>query len=419
MISTLIDYVAGIQIDKALSQGRRKFFLGLSLSTNLGLLFAFKYFNFFSDSTRILLSKFAIQLNPITLKVLLPIAISFYTFQSMAYTIDVYRGKIKPERHLGIFAVFIGYFPQMIAGPIEKASFLIPQLRKEHKFEYARAVSGCRLILWGLFLKMVVADTLAITVNLVYGNPSAYSGPYLILATVFFAIQIYCDFNGYVKIARGCARIMGIELSENFRAPYLSKSIGEFWHRWHITLSRWFRDYVYIPLGGSRVSVPRLYINILITFILSGIWHGGDSWNYAIWGALNGVYLIIEIIFKPIISKIKINHYAKRFMGLAWMFILFNIAWVFFRTSNVHDAVYILTHMFTNTGELIVGGVFIFGIIFILFISDLIYTNEKIISYFKQLSKIMIIRWLLYILIIMGIILFGITKQTEFIYFQF
>ena len=418
MISTLIDYIAGIQIYNTVSKRKKKIFLGLSLLTNLGLLFAFKYFNFFSDSTRAVLQQFAIPFDPITLAVLLPIGISFYTFQTLSYTIDIYRGKIKPEKHLGIFAVFVSYWPQLVAGPIEKAAHLIPQFYKKHKFEYARAVSGCRLMLWGFFKKMVIADGVAITVNIVFNNPGAYSGPYLILATMFFAIQIYCDFSGYVDIARGAARIMGIELSENFKMPYLSKSIGEFWKRWHITLSNWFKDYVYISLGGNRVSVPRWYVNILIVFIISGLWHGAN-WTFVIWGALHGLYLIIEIILKPVTNKIKLNHYARRFIGLAWTFILVNIGWVFFRANNFSDAIYILTHMFTSTGDIIVGVVFIFAIVFIILVMDLIYINQKALLFWRRLNQIWLLRWLVYIALIFTILLFGINKSVEFIYFQF
>jgi len=418
MISTLVDYIAGIQIDKAITKKKKKIFLGLSLATNLGLLFAFKYFNFFSDSVRALLSQFAIPLDPITLKVLLPVGISFYTFQTLSYTIDVYRGKIKPEKHLGIFAVYVSFFPQLVAGPILRAHDFLPQFYIEHKFEYVKAVSGARLMLWGFFKKLVIADGVAITANIVFNNPGDYSGPYLILATVFFAIQIYCDFSGYSDIAIGAARMMGFDIMQNFRAPYLSKSIGEFWKRWHISLSSWFKDYVYIPLGGNRVKVGRWYINILIVFIVSGLWHGA-AFGFLIWGLLHGLYLIIEIILKNVTGKIKINHYAKRFICIGYTFILVNIGWVFFRSNNLSDAIYILTHTFTNVSDIIVGGVLIFIIIFILFISDLMYSNEKIRLYLKRLRGIGFIRWLFYIFIILTIAIFGITKGLPFVYFQF
>ena len=303
MISTLIDYVAGIQIDKAVSRTRKKIFLGLSLFTNLGLLFAFKYFNFFSDSTRIFLQQFAIQLNPLTLKVLLPVGISFYTFQTLSYTIDIFRGRIKPEKHLGIFAVYVSFFPQLVAGPIERAKNLLPQFYVKHKFKYDRAVSGARLMLWGFFKKMVIADTVAITVNMVFNNPSAYSGTYLILATIFFAIQIYCDFSGYSDIAIGAARMMGFDLMQNFRMPYLSKSIREFWKRWHISLSTWFRDYLYYPLIGKKITIFKLYFCIFLVFLISGLWHGAN-WTFLIWGGLHGFYLTFAAITKNFRKKI-------------------------------------------------------------------------------------------------------------------
>jgi D-alanyl-lipoteichoic acid acyltransferase DltB (MBOAT superfamily) len=412
MISTLVDYIAGLQIYKSKSIARKKFFLIVSLFTNLGLLFAFKYFNFFSDSVRLILQQFAIPLNPFTLKVLLPVGISFYTFQTLSYTIDVYRGKIKPEKHLGIFAVYVSFFPQLVAGPIERAKNLLPQFFEKHNFDYKNAVSGARLMLWGFFKKMVIADNLAITVNMIYNNPAGYSGPWLIIATIFFAFQIYCDFSGYSDIAIGAARMMGFRLMQNFRLPYFAKSLNEFWKRWHISLSSWFRDYLYIPLGGSRVKVARWYVNILIVFVISGLWHGAN-WTFVVWGALHGIVLIIEKVF----GKKTKDSYLNNFLKLSWTFLIVNIGWIFFRANNLSDAFYILTHIFTNTGDILLGGVLVFLSLIILFVIATFYLY--IIKGWNKLNKPRIIRWLIYIIAILIIILFGITEDVAFIYFQF
>ena len=264
MISTLVDYIVGLQIYKTKEEKKKKILLGISLFVNLGLLFVFKYFNFFNDSFRLILQQFSIQLNPMTLKVLLPVGISFYTFQTLSYTIDIYRGKIKPERHLGIFAVYVSFFPQLVAGPIERAKNLLPQFFEKHYFRYKDTVDGLRLMLWGFFKKIVIADRLAIIVNSIYNNPIEQTGPLLILATVLFAFQIYCDFSGYSDIAIGSARIMGFKLMTNFRRPYFSRSINEFWKRWHISLSSWFKDYLYIPLGGRMSTGNRNVILLRI-----------------------------------------------------------------------------------------------------------------------------------------------------------
>lgn len=303
ILSTIIDYFAGLKIYGSKSIKIKRLFLCFSIISNLGLLFAFKYFNFFSDSFRALLQQFSIPMDPITLKVILPVGISFYTFQTMSYTIDVYREKIGAQKHLGIFAVYVSFFPQLVAGPIERATNLLPQFFEKHNFEYKRAADGLKLMLWGFFKKVVVADRLSSIVNIVYNDPTSFTGTPLILATIFFAFQIYCDFSGYSDIAIGAAQIMGFRLMDNFKRPYFSRSISEFWKRWHISLSTWFKDYLYIPLGGNRVAIPRWYANLFIVFLVSGLWHGAN-WTFVIWGALHGIYLILEMVLLPYKNKL-------------------------------------------------------------------------------------------------------------------
>ena len=291
MISTVVDYVAGILMYKLEKQRARKLLLLASLTTNLGLLFFFKYFNFFGDSINFVFERFNIFARVPAYEYLLPVGISFYTFQTLSYTIDIYRRKQKPEYHFGRFALFVSFFPQLVAGPIERSVNLIPQFRQDFKFEYERVKEGILLMVWGFFKKVVIADRLAEYVNLVYNNPADFAGLQNVIATFFFSFQIYCDFSGYSDIAIGSALIMGYRLMTNFRRPYFAASIGEFWHRWHISLSTWFRDYVYISLGGNRVVKWRYYYNLFITFLVSGLWHGAE-WTFVIWGAIHGFYTV-------------------------------------------------------------------------------------------------------------------------------
>lgn len=292
--STVVDYWAGLRMGRHETRTGRRPFLIASVVTNLGVLFTFKYFNFFNDSVRAVLDRANIFYDVPAFELLLPVGISFYTFQSLSYSIDVYRGQKTPERHLGIFALYVAFFPQLVAGPIERSTHLLPQFFEQHRFEYDRAVDGLRLILWGFFKKLVIADRLAIYVNEVYGNPGAHSGGAIALATYFFAFQIYCDFSGYSDIAIGSARVMGYDLMDNFRRPYFAKSIREFWSRWHISLSTWFRDYVYVPLGGSRVATWVWYSNLMIVFLVSGLWHGAN-WTFVVWGGLHGTYMVVGL----------------------------------------------------------------------------------------------------------------------------
>lgn len=358
VFSTVVDYVCGRMMGRVPDSERpkRKPWLWLSLLSNLGVLFTFKYFNFFSGAAEDLAMLLDMQYATPVFELLLPMGISFYTFQTMSYSIDVYYGRIAPEKHFGIFALFVSFFPQLVAGPIERAGNLLEQLRQKHSFNYQLAGSGIKLMAWGFFKKVVIADRLAPMVNQVYNNPTDYEGIPLILGTLFFAFQIYCDFSGYSDIAIGAARVMGFQLMINFRSPYFAYSVKDFWSRWHISLTTWFRDYLYIPLGGNRVVKWRWYYNLFIVFLVSGLWHGA-SWTFVIWGALHGFYLIFGTATEPVRAKVahKMNFHRmprlNSFLQIATTFFLVCLAWVFFRANNVSDAWYITTHMFTGISE--------------------------------------------------------------------
>jgi D-alanyl-lipoteichoic acid acyltransferase DltB (MBOAT superfamily) len=338
----IIDYFAGLLIEGAVG-ARRKAFLVLSILANVGVLVVFKYFDFLSQSLSSLASFVGWNYSLHTLALILPVGLSFHTFQAMSYTIEVYRGHQPAERHFGIYALYVMFFPQLVAGPIERPQNLLPQFRVRHAFDYARVTSGLRLMAWGLFKKTVVADRLALFVNPVYQQPDRFDGPVLALATVAFAFQIYGDFSGYSDIAIGSARVLGFRLMRNFDRPYQALSVGEFWRRWHISLSTWFRDYLYLPLGGNRVTTPRWAMNILLVFLVSGLWHGAN-WTFVIWGALHGGYLLCGAMTRryreelPAWSHPRLGEWMRR----AFTFSLVCIAWVFFRATSVSEAVTVL-----------------------------------------------------------------------------
>ncbi len=344
---TLVDYFAALEIVRhPPGSFRRKLPLVASLVGNLGLLFAFKYWNFFGETVRDVAARFGVFYRLPHLDMLLPVGISFHTFQSVSYNIDVYKGKIPPERHFGIFSLFVAYFPQLVAGPIERGSHILPQFHAEHRFDYDRVVRGLQLAAWGMFKKVVIADRLAVVANNVYNDLGSHSPAHMVIATVFFAFQIYCDFSGYSDIAIGSAQVLGVQLVRNFNRPYFASSIGEFWRRWHISLSSWFRDYVFIPLGGSRVRVPRWYLNLMITFVVSGLWHGA-KWTFVLWGALNGLYLVAELaLARPaavLAHALRLDRApgAQRALQIGWTFSLTCFAWVFFRANSLADAVHV------------------------------------------------------------------------------
>lgn len=354
IVSTLIDYLAGLGMGRASSSGQRRWLLVASLAGNLSILCSFKYFNFFSRSLSSALDHFGLAIHSPLLDVLLPVGVSFYTFQSISYTVDVYRRAREPERHLGWFALYVAYFPQLVAGPIERSTHLLPQLHAPHGFDMSRTVSGIQRMLWGYFKKLVIADRLAIVADAVYGQPAGFCGASLLVATYCFAIQIYCDFAGYTDIAIGAARIMGVDLMDNFNRPYCARSFRDFWHRWHISLSTWFRDYLYIPLGGSRAGTARGMFNIVIVFLLAGLWHGAN-WTFAAWGALHAAYLLAERAVAKVASRIHVSASglgAHMWPGLQRLFVFHAVAagWVFFRATSLADALLILKRIVTWSG---------------------------------------------------------------------
>ncbi len=428
--STVVDYFAAIQMGKTTSASKRKIYLFLSLFINIGLLFSFKYFNFFNDSLRGVFNHYNIFYGVPAFNVMLPVGISFYTFQTLSYSIDVYKGEKEPEKHFGIFALYVAFFPQLVAGPIERSTRLLPQFLEKFSFDFVRVVDGCKRILWGLFKKVVIADRLAILVNHVYNSADDFTGIPLIIATYFFTFQIYCDFSGYSDIAIGTSQVMGFKLMENFKSPYLSSSVSEFWKRWHISLSSWFRDYLYIPLGGNRKGKWRWYYNLFIVFIVSGLWHGAN-WTFIIWGALHGIYLLFTIWTKNIRSKtfsligLKENSLALKFLSVFITFNLVAFAWIFFRANSVSDAFFICTNLFTglnlNTSfNLGTGHVSLLlsalSILFLIF-TDTTQLFSKSSIPFK--SRRMMYQFVFYNMVIFGILLFGIKVGPKFIYFQF
>jgi len=347
---TVIDYMAGLQIEKAEQLARRRLYLGVSLFCNLSLLVFFKYFNFLTGSVRSASHLFGLQYDPPLLAIILPVGLSFHTFQAMSYTIEVYRRRVPAEKNLLEYALYIAFFPQMVAGPIERPYELLPQFHREPKVTLAGVRSGMVQAGWGLFKKMVLADNVADFVGLVYGTPRHYDGAALLLATLLFSIQIYCDFSGYTDIALGIARMMGYELRINFMQPYFSRSVGEFWRRWHISLSTWFRDYVYIPLGGNRVKLSRHYLNLMLTFVISGLWHGAN-WTFVIWGFLHGLYLIVAQATAPYAARCaqmlglhRVPRLTAAFKTLL-TFSLVTFAWILFRANSVRDSWFIAGHL--------------------------------------------------------------------------
>ncbi len=429
MISTVVDYISGILLYRSQRKGRRKLLLVASLLTNLGLLFFFKYFNFFGNTLNTLFDQFNIFYDVPYYNFLLPVGISFYTFQTLSYTIDIYKGKQKPEYHFGRFALFVSFFPQLVAGPIERSVNLLPQFRKEVTFNYERIKNGILLMGWGFFKKIVIADRLSEYVNLVYNNPTQYEGIQNIIATFFFSFQIYCDFSGYSDIAIGAAMVLGYQLMTNFRRPYFAKNIREFWQRWHISLSTWFRDYVYISMGGNRVVKWRWFYNLFITFVVSGLWHGAE-WTFVIWGAIHGGYLVIAIVTQ------KLRDNINRALGISkvtWLhtlfqvlitFVLSYIAWIFFRANNVGEAFYILknhfvfggdpvVNLFSNPADLVLSFVFI-GVLLVI---DFLEERYQFSSTLKSLPRYL--KWILLVVFVAVLLIFAVWNETDFLYFQF
>lgn len=436
VISTLIDYYCGLAMGRANDNKKRKICLILSLCSNLGLLVTFKYLNFFGWTVKCFLGYSQAECAAPILDVLLPVGISFYTFQTLSYTIDVYRRSRDPESRLGIFALYVSFFPQLVAGPIERSTRLMPQFDNHVKFDYNHVVSGLKLMLWGMFKKVVIADNLSQFVDPVYSNPTDFAGPSFMIATVFFAFQIYYDFSGYSDIAIGSARVLGFNLMKNFDRPYFAKSITEFWRRWHISLSTWFRDYLYIPLGGNRVSPARNYMNLFIVFLLCGLWHGAN-WTFVIWGVLHGFYLISERLTLDyralLVKKMSLDKMGAllKVMRVLITFVLVCFAWIFFRAQNLNDAWYIVTHLFSGWDSVLFGydlqPVLILGsykffvtVVILIGFTETVYLMQRKGSVVEMLNQKPIwLRWSVYYILVISIVLLGNFSSQEFIYFQF
>lgn len=438
--STFFTWLGGLVISKTENPRARKAAVGLNFVVNLLILFFFKYFYFTVDNVNSLLA--LLHITPVSPRfdVILPVGISFYTFQALGYTVDVYRGDIAHEKNLLRYALFVSFFPQLVAGPIERSQNLIHQLREKHTFSYDRAVSGILLMLWGYFQKLVIADRAAILVDTVYKTPADFFGFHFVVATLLFAVQIYCDFSSYTTIARGAARVMGFELMDNFNVPYMADSIGDFWRRWHISLSGWFRDYLYIPLGGNRRGKARKYLNNMIVFAASGLWHGAD-WTYVVWGVLHGVYRIageITLGARKLVCRllnIDRSRPAYRAFSVFFTFLLVCITWIFFRAGSIFDAVFILRRIFLDfRPELFFGGGLVkMGLgaadLFVLFaaIGVLIFADSvkyrKIGANAAIMNMNILARFAVMLTLLFTTLIFGIYgadySASQFIYFQF
>lgn len=429
LVSTLLTYIAALVIGAAKTHAAKKAALAGCLAINLGILGVFKYYGFFAESLRAALGNLHISGCDVpALNVLLPVGISFYTFQSIGYVIDVYRGRLKPERHFGHYALFVSYFPQLVAGPIERSVNLLPQLKEKFYFDYDRVTDGLKLMAWGFFLKCVVADNLAVFVNGVYSKPEAHNGPTLMLATYFFAFQIFCDFAGYTEIAIGTARIMGHDLMENFERPYFAKSIPEFWRRWHISLSTWFRDYLYIPIGGNRASLPRWCANLVFVFVVCGLWHGA-AWTFVIWGLLHGVYMAVSVSTRKARTRIEGRMGLDQGglpVRLAKIFITFNLVcfgWIFFRANSLTDAWYVVTHLSSGLGQGLTAEVnparLALDVMLVGFLLAVHTVQRKVVVRDYIVRQPMQLRWAGYALLVTAILFLGQFEGADFIYFQF
>jgi len=425
IFSTLLDYYTGIKMSDAKNQATKKFWFWLSISVNLGFLGVFKYYNFFAESFAAAIANFGLQVNPWTLKVILPVGISFYTFHGLSYVIDIYKDRIKAEKNFIDYSVFVSFFPLLVAGPIERATHLLPQIQKKRVFNYAIAVDGLKQILWGLFKKVVVADNCAKFANLIFDHYTDYSGSTLALGAVFFAFQIYGDFSGYSDIALGTARLFGIDLLKNFAFPYFSRDIAEFWRRWHISLSTWFRDYLYIPLGGSKGSIWIKIRNTFIIFLVSGFWHGAN-WTFIIWGFLNALYIMPSILFNTnrnnleIVAKGRIFPTLKEFFSILFTFSLTVLAWIFFRATSVEQGFSyiskIVSKSFFSIPNVSDNSIFI---LLLLFIGIEWMGREQQYALARIMpNKPKVFRWAFYYLLIVIIFVFAGSNQ-QFIYFQF
>ena len=429
IFSTLLDYFTGIKMSDAKNQKSKKFWFWLSVSVNLGFLGVFKYYNFFAESFASALVNIGLHVNPWTLKVILPIGISFYTFHGLSYVIDIYKDRIKVEKNFIDYSVFVSFFPLLIAGPIERATHLLPQFQKKRTFDYSKAVDGLRQILWGLFKKVVIADQCAEYANQIFNNSAHYSGSTLVLGAIFFTFQIYGDFSGYSDIALGTARLFGIDLLRNFAFPYFSRDIAEFWRRWHISLSSWFKDYLYIPLGGSKGGMFKKIRNTFIIFLVSGFWHGAN-WTFIVWGALNAVYFLPLLLTKNNRNNLEIVAQGKSFPNLkelSYILLTFGLtvfAWIFFRANNIGHAIGYISEILSPSLFSIPKFAGIRrALTTVIFVAIFVLVEWKGREGQYAISNLGIkwkrpLRYAMYYAIINAIIWFG-GKEQQFIYFQF
>jgi len=418
--STIVDFIVGGKISRCKTKKAKKCFLLISLVVNLGLLGFFKYFNFFITSFEESINALGLTFDTWTLNIILPVGISFYTFQTLSYSIDIYKGKIRPTNDFIGFAVFVSFFPQLVAGPIERASYLLPQFLKKREFDYNNAITGISLISYGFFKKLVIADRLAIYVNNVFKDVDQANTISLLMGILFFSFQIYADFSGYSLIARGISKLFGVDLMVNFNKPYLASNIPEFWRRWHISLSTWFRDYLYIPLGGNRVPLLRNYINLIIVFLVSGLWHGAN-WTFVVWGALHGIYQITYLQYRRLINPKRTKNKIRQFINIVTVYALVTFAWVFFRADSIGGAIDYIHKMFEldfsiNLVQITAGAGFLNMILSVLVVILLYfsYLLPKNLNFQKESSHI-----LFNAVTILIIFLIGINGKAEFIYFQF
>lgn len=429
IFSTLLDYFSGIKISETNNQTTRKFWFWLSISINLGFLGVFKYYNFFVESFAEGAANFGLRINPFTLDVLLPVGISFYTFHGLSYVIDIYKGRITAEKNIVDYSVFVSFFPLLVAGPIERATHLLPQIQKKRVFDYSKAVDGLRQILWGVFKKIVIADQCAQYANDIFNNSAEYSGSTLLLGAVFFAFQIYGDFSGYSDIAIGTARLFGIDLLRNFAFPYFSRDIAEFWRRWHISLSTWFRDYLYIPLGGSKGGIWMKIRNTFIIFLVSGFWHGAN-WTFIAWGFLHALYIMPSIIFNTnrknldIVASDRYLPNVKEFFQMSITFSLTVFAWIFFRANNMEHALNYISKIFSHslfTSPQYHGDDFkktLFVLLFAFVIVEWLGRQEQFAIAKLGCNWKPVFRYAFYYAIIIAIFWYS-GEQQQFIYFQF
>jgi alginate O-acetyltransferase complex protein AlgI len=429
LLTIIVDYFAGIYIENAEGK-KRKMFLVISIFANVGILAVFKYYNFFIENINDLFQLLGFKVATIPYwKIILPIGLSFHTFQAMSYTIEIYRKNQKAERHFGIYSLYVMFFPQLVAGPIERPQNLLFQFKTKHLFNSQNLLDGLRLISWGLFKKVVIADRLSVYVGAVYDHPSEYHFLNLMIATIFFSIQIYCDFSGYSDMAIGIAKVMGFDLMINFKRPYFSTNIQEFWKRWHISLSTWFRDYLYIGLGGNRKSVFRTYVNVCIIFLVSGFWHGAN-WTFVIWGAVHAFFIVLYMLQQKFITKKQSSSFIQNAVGLIFTYVIVCLAWVFFRAANVSDAVLIIKntlllnseHTFlpilesSNNGVSFGFSSILIALCMIVYMFVIEKNHPPNLETFNQKKHLDILFMALNVVLI---ICLGVFQKASFIYFQF